>query len=383
MKTTARGFTLVELMVALAIAAITGVVVLQVLTTYQTRRQTVSGSNDAEINVSLGMFAVEREVRMAGAGYTVDDGTVGVRCQNGINIISQSNAYNGNAPMPVRIIDGGGNAPDQIEIMRSNAEQGLGPSQLTQGMSAAIDDITVSDSSGFSKVAANQANGTRTLALVVAADPLQLCTMLEVTKATPVSADAGNVDWFLEHSAEDSPYNPEDPTVAFDTPMTYGLGDGVVNLGNFGIRRFEIVCNDGDAPSATNSCDLKWYNVLEESTPTMANTESVASQVVDLQAQYGIADADSNAVSQWVDADGSWAGFLGPQQISRIKAVRVAIVTRSNREGGAVAPTSLVLWPDDALGDEKTYDPSGGEQNYRYQTLSVVIPLINVIWSGS
>ena len=64
------GFSLIELMVAVTLAMITGLVVLQVLANYQTRKLTTAGRNDAQVNAALGLYTIEREVRMAGAGLT-------------------------------------------------------------------------------------------------------------------------------------------------------------------------------------------------------------------------------------------------------------------------------------------------------------------------
>jgi hypothetical protein len=69
----------------------------------------------------------------------------------------------------------------------------------------------------------------------------------------------------------------------------------------------------------------------------------------------------------------------------RIKAVRVSIVSRGNLEPQNTFPTcpaSVTLWDDGApaLPRQRTF--SGVECRYRYQVLTVVIPLINVIWAG-
>ena len=49
------GFSLIELMVAVTLAMITGLVVLQVLANYQTRKLTTAGRNDAQVNAALGL----------------------------------------------------------------------------------------------------------------------------------------------------------------------------------------------------------------------------------------------------------------------------------------------------------------------------------------
>jgi type IV pilus assembly protein PilW len=109
---------------------------------------------------------------------------------------------------------------------------------------------------------------------------------------------------------------------------------------------------------------------------------------VDLQAQYGISPAGNNpTVNQWVDAT-SASGWdvptLANQQ--RIKAVRIAIVARGAREGSSVAPASVTLWqndPNDASLGVTSRNFDAAEQRFRYQVLTVVVPLINTIWTGT
>jgi type IV pilus assembly protein PilW len=367
MKTQAKGFTLIELMIALVIASITAIVVLNVLMNYQTRKQTVAGTNDAAVSSSLGMYAVEREVRMAGAGYT---SALGMRCPQGINIAYNGvTISNGGQVMPVQIVDGGGAVPDQINIVRSNANIGVAPINVMQPMASAVADIVVDTNIGL---AAND------LLLVTSDDGSQPCTVMQLT-AAPTAAGA---NWSLAH-ASTSLYNPAAPAATFTNAASYQPRDSVVNLGSFGLRRFQVVCNTGTLPVATNQCDLKWYDPLGlGAAPTILNTESVVSQVVDVQAQYGIAPAGSQVVNAWVDATGAWAGLPAAADIARIKAIRVSIVSRGNLEPVNVAPASVVLWDLGIPATERRHTFSGAELRYRYQVLTVVIPLMNVIWAG-
>jgi type IV pilus assembly protein PilW len=361
MRTRHRGFTLIELMIALLIASITAVVVLNVLINYQTRKQTVAGSNDAAVSGSLGMYAVEREVRMAGAGYV---SALGMRCPQGVNVAYNSAAViDGGQAMPLEIVNGGAGVPDQINIVRSNANLGVAPATVMSAMASAVDNIVVDSNRGLS---------VNDLLLVVSNDGSQPCTVTQLTAAPTASGS----NWSLPHGSA-SLYNPATPTAVFTAAAAYQPRDAVINLGNFGTRRFEVVCSDGGAPSPTNICDLKWYDPLAlGAAATMLNTESAASQVVDLQAQYGIAPAGSQIVDTWVDATGAWAGPLSAIDVARIKAVRIALVTRGNLENGQVGPASVTLW------DTTTRTFTAAERKYRYQVLSVVIPLINVIWAG-
>ena len=359
-----RGFSIVELMVAVTIAIITGVVVLQVLSTYEARRRTVTVGNDAEMSAAVGLYMVERDVRMAGAGFTMPTGLL---CGNGINLSFDGDVISDGQTIPfVRVTDGG-DAPDRIEVMRSDSVFGVAPGAITKIMPSAASDVSVENTVGL-----------RVGDLFVAASPdgIKPCTVMQVS-ANPVKV--GN-SWNLQHGNNGSPYNPADPAGTYTNPIIYDVGDMVYNLGTFGLRSFQVVCNDGAAPSTTNSCVLGAVDALAgPDDPTIADLDALAAQVVDFQLQYGVAPANSQIVDEWVDATGAWAD-PGAADQRRIKAVRMAIVTRGNLEREMVSPASLVLW-DRGGPDERTIDLTDDQRFYRYKVLTVVVPVINMIWA--
>jgi len=369
MRQRQTGFSLVELMIAILLASITAIVVLNVLTSFQARKTTTAGRNDAQIGAAVGIYAVEKELRMAGAGLTTPTGQM---CAAGVNIAYGADTISDGAPlMPVRIIDGGAGVPDTLEVIRSNSEFGAAPTRLVATMGSNIGTIAIDSNAGL-------ANGD--LMMVGASDGSKLCTLMQLTQ-DPTANGAG---WTLTHASGASEYNPADPAVAFTNAVTYEVRDKVMNMGRFGIRRFGVICSDGAAPAADNNCDLGSYDALAVPAPTLADIASIAPQIVELQAQYGVAPAGSQVVNAWVDATGgTWAApSLANQR--RIKAIRIAIVARGARDGQVVAPASLRLFEADAGMGAAAVDRAltADEQHYRYQVLSVVVPLINIIWAG-
>ncbi len=363
------GFSLVELMIAILLASITAVVVLNVLTSFQARKATTAGRNDAQIGAAVAIYAVEKEVRMAGAGLMTPNGQM---CAVGVNIYYGGDTISDGAPlMPVRIIDGGAGVPDTIEIVRSNSDFGAAPTRLVATMASSGGTISIDSSAGLT-------DGD--LMMVGASDGSKLCTLMQLTQAPAVNGSG----WTLTHASGASEYNPADPTASFANAVTYEVRDKVMNMGRFGIRRFGIVCSDGAAPAADNNCDLGSYDALAFPAPTMADIASIAPQIVELQAQYGVAPAASQVVNEWVDASGgTWAAPSAANQ-RRIKAVRIAIIARGARDGQVVSPASLRLFEADASMGTAAVDRAltADEQHYRYQVLSVVIPVINILWAG-
>jgi len=367
-----KGFSLVELMIAILLAAITAIVVLQVLTSYQNRSNTMAGRNDAEISAAVGLYAVEKDIRMAGAGLTTPQGRL---CQQGVNIAWNGAAVSSGAPLlSMRIIDGGA-GPDTIQIIRSDSDFGAAPTRLIASMSSPTAQLSVDGKAGLQ-------NGD--LVMVGSSDGSKICTLMQLTSA-PAANGSG---WLLTAGAGVGNYNPADPAATYGAnAVSYTVRDNVMNMGTYGVRRYGIVCNSGSTPVATNICDLAAWNPLSTPAPTLAGVTSISPQVVEFQAQYGIsALATSDVVTSWVDATGTWAAPTLANQ-GRIKAVRISIVARGAREGAQVAPASVLLWDDDN-GDTVNDDPRNrnfttAERRFRYQTLTVVIPLINAIWARS
>jgi type IV pilus assembly protein PilW len=363
-----QGFSIVELMVATTIAMLTAVVVLQVLNTYEARKRTVTIGNDAEINGAVGLYMVEREVRMAGAGFTTPTGLL---CGNGINayydpdLIADGGA--GDTLAVVQIADGGA-GPDSIRVLRSESDFGVAPGTIVVAMATADADITVDGNVGLVD---------NDLFLAGAADGSKICTLMQMTDDPEPTGNG----WALAHDSGGSDYNPANPATTFTTPIRYEVGDVVFNLGQLGLREFGVICNDGAAPSLTNACNLVTYDAVAVPAPlTLAAVESIASQVVDFQLQYGIAPAGSQTVNDWVDATGGWAA-PSPANQQRIKAVRMSIVTRGNLERTMVSPDTLFLW-DQGTASERSIALTDDQRYYRYKVLTVVVPLINIIWSG-
>jgi type IV pilus assembly protein PilW len=367
-----RGFSLVELMVAVTLAIITGLAVMMVLSSYESRKRTVTVGNDAELNAAVGMYMVEHDVRMAGAGLT---GATGMLCPAGVNLYyNGATILDGATLAPVAVTDGGADAggsplPDRIRVVRSDSAFGVAPSTVVKLQTTPGGDLTVIDDTGL---------GNGDLFLASAADGSKVCTLMQMTQAPQVSGSA----WVLAHGSAQSHYNPGDPGTAYTNPVSYDVGDIVTNLGQFGLRTFRVICNDGGTPSLTNACNLVSYDTLTSAAnPALAAVDSIASQVVNFQVQYGVAPVGSQTVNLWTDATGGWAV---PSAIDalRIKAVRMTIVTRGNLERDIVSPASLVLWDATLSGAALNMPLSADERHYRYKVLTVVVPLINVIWAA-
>ncbi len=60
------GFTLIELMVGMAIGLLATIIIMQVMSLFEAQRRTTTGSADAQTNGGIALYSIAREVQMAG-----------------------------------------------------------------------------------------------------------------------------------------------------------------------------------------------------------------------------------------------------------------------------------------------------------------------------
>lgn len=387
-----HGFGLVEILVGLAIGLMAILVIGQVFAVFEGQKRTSTGGNDAQTNGATALMTLADELRMAGMGLTspgLQNGTGSLLCPLGTNIYFSGAVVSnpgvgpadGGIIAPARIVNGAAGASDEIIVTRSDAEVGV----LASTIKTAVTPPTLRVNSDVGYATPGQ------LFLVGAVDGSKVCTLLQLSKAA--TANAG--DWDLEFAAgAASPYNPANPSTTYASFPSYGAGDKVVNMGawsaagnslsgsrGFMYRRYAVV-NDMLAVADQSRMPVSTAS-------TSANTTPLVDQIVSIQAQYGVAPAGSQTVSQWVEPVGIWsAATLTAANISRIKAIRVAVVARSSQyekpdpglPGGHVSPATIALWTVLNLGDDPAPVYAVPDRDYRYKVFTTIVPLKNVVW---
>lgn len=379
-----RGFSLVELMVGLVITMLACVAMFQIFEVSERNKRTTTGASDAQTNGALGLFVMEREIRMAGfnmmsgalydcnpdttyAYYSEDGGTTTVDLSG----ITQ----------PVRIVDGGTGSDSIIIAMSANdtpANALVSRTELQQTMPQSSSEFKVSSVFGCEE------NG---LVLMVqpctaGTTPAGSCTLMEIT-----GTNASSLHIQHNPASNDPSWNPKIPYQnanhwpAFQVTSSckaYGICmPAPENLGfaQFSIINYELVSRrvGGDGVVVPGTA-----------------TDTLAPQIMAMQAVYGVTDIGATSGTlTWKSAtttngDGKdWTGVLSKEQVQSVKAVRIAIVARSGEyekptgstcDATASAPTyswgtfSTTGWPSDW-------------QCYRYKVYETVVPLINVIWA--
>lgn len=366
-KSSNRGFSLVEIMVGMVISLLSTIIILQVFSTFEGQKRTSTSGSDAQSNGAFAIYTVERDVRMAGYGFS-DPAVLGCpinRSFNGVNQPPLSLA-------PVVITNGVGGLSDSVNVLSSSKGSWSLPARITIAHPAQATNFFLNTTLGM-------AEGD----MLIAYQPGSDCTMVQIT-----GIPNGNVQI---HHQSTSPWNPPGGQNIFP-PGGYGLGAMLFNLG--------AIINHTYSLDNQNNLIFSEYNA----TTNVTTSQALMPEIVNLQAQYGFdtrAGAQLDAqVNTWrdvmIDADGN--GIIGNAgDIARVYAVRLAIVARSAQPEKVDATSGLCnitpalpTWAYDAATNTSTSiniskTPVDGVaiadwQCYRYKTFETVIPLRNLIW---
>lgn len=344
------GFSLVELMVGLVIGLLATMVIMQVFSVFEGQKRSTSGSADAQTNGSIALHTIERDTQMAGFGLPVpmaDKDNASLKCDPSPTFDHDADPATPALELsPVTIVDG---ASDTVTVRYSNSGMGSIPVKIVDP-------------------------GNATTAIGLATENNMGCSdndiVLISNGASCVMTRVGD--------ANGNPNTLQNISLVATTPLGNPIvaGAKLTCMGNWRDFSYQVVNNQ-----------------------LQLNGTPIVSEIVDLQAQYGISGtANSNVVTQWVDATGAWAAPSIADR-NRIKAIRVAVVARNNLLEKEVvstacssitdpAPTGVCAWDATSAAPAvaspaPTVDLSGTADwdRYRYRVYETIIPLRNVIWS--
>jgi type IV pilus assembly protein PilW len=144
------GFTLMELMVGLAIGMLATVVIVQVMSVFEAQKRTTTGTADAQVNGGIALFNLAREAQMA--GYTLMPvANAAIECTT-LTIDGTADASVPNRLSPLAIVEGvasaGVSASDAITIRYGNSASGGVPTPINSVGNPSANDLTVSTNVG-------------------------------------------------------------------------------------------------------------------------------------------------------------------------------------------------------------------------------------------
>src|SRR3989454_3826231 len=382
-----RGFSMVELMVAMVISLIGVIIIFQVFETSEGVRRTATSGGDAQQNGAVALYFMERDLRNAGMG--INDTIYAGMC----NMIgSDSSRTTPNFPplgnpmiLAPAFITAGANAqtPDQLSIFYGSQNQIGNSTTLVANMGLPTSPLTVQTRFGFRP---------GDLVLLLEPGSGKNCAFMEVTSlpglpSNQINHDPGTYTLAAGLVSVPARFNP-----AAGMGVTYGGANTanvarVFNLGN--------LHDDLNFPASQN-VTLPVYNLyaVANNTLTVSNAfvvaagvpvvNSVADNIVHMRADYGVDDGPANdgILDRYISATPNW---------SQVIAIRIAVVARSALAekpagGGATCNTTTVppTWSGDT-GGARSFDLSADPdwKCYRYRMFETTVPLRNWIWKSS
>jgi len=357
---TQYGFSLIELMVSVVISLLGVLAIFQILSVWNANKRTTASGSDAQIAGTIGIFNLDRDVKLAGYGFgTVPSNILGCT----VEALDATGASSNFAFLPMIITQGvgavaatgAGGAPDTITALYGNSN-------------FFVDSQRFGTSTANTKRTRSRTGLMRGDLAVVADNPLPAvapnCALVEVTDdLDPDRLTIGHAAVvYTKANGTSGParFNPASgPTFAFTAGRVFNLGPAPVR----------------------SIWQIRAGSVLSVSNSLMATAvRDVAEGIVDLQAQYGTGTPIT------------WSSTT-PADWTQLQAIRVAILSRSQEFEKLAVTTDAPQYFGNTLsfemsnvfgaaGSSAVGDPNNW-QHYRYRVYERVIPLRNVIWGGA
>ncbi|MDC6166069.1 PilW family protein [Paucibacter sp. XJ19-41] len=369
-----RGFSLIEVIVGMAIGLLCTLVIATVLSSVEGQRRGTTQGSDAQVNGTLALYSVQREVAMAGYGFASEAPAVGCTLQAMYN----NAAVTALPPRlaPVMITQGADGRSDTLRVLASSKFiDGNAATRHDIGYTVPTRVLSTYDPNDLGPTRAYQyqvssllsiVQGDLMVAVIDAATP---CGLFQVTGVQD-HATMGR----LVLRADDSPkWNaPRHPAQVANN------GAFLVNLGRVSDVSFTVDANQRLMRSELN-------------TRSMSRIENaVQSNIVLLKAMYG-RDTDGNLTVDTYDytTPTTNAGWLS------VLTVRLVVVARSAQYEKDKVTTKAPQWDVGASASvsgavacgtskcvELKVDTQDDWEHYRYQIFDTVIPLRNQRWKA-
>ncbi len=360
-----QGFTLVEVMVGLALSLLSMLIIIQLFSVSDARKRVTTGAAEGQQTANVSLYQVSRVIRLGGAGLTQSSGIWGCPIQafrSATQILPRPAAFPApfaTVPQTVRAVPvlihaaAGAGGSDIIAVVAGNSETGQAELQV----------IAAPRATGLTL---QRTNGVRDQDLILMTVPGSIANC-QIAQVDPTynGTTAPNT---LPLGVTGTFYN-----------TTTGLAGGIYNANSVALHLGRTPMFTMFGINAANS--LEQFDLLNLSgTPSSV----IADSVFDMRARYGVVDAtgagpitwQSPSTAGWQVADLNAGTPAALALVDRIRAIRLSMVFRSTEPvADASPPTTYIMFPDD--NPVSVSIPTAG-QLYRYQVYDTVIPLRNL-----
>lgn len=367
-KRLAQGFTLIELMIGLAIGLVSTLAITQILLISEGQKRTTTSGSEAQITGVLALDALRQTIQMAGYGFTSASTSIGCPLQAKFNNAAVTD-FPANL-VPVLITDGASSAPDSIRVLSSSKASFSVPISI---IDPGYHPANALWNKSFPAISVRGVAAGDLMVAVI--DATTSCQVFQVTSA-PTTEQVDRAD-------DASHWNP-----AGFPNIDYGYGKSLINLGALDDATFSV--------SAQSTLQVNKLMIAADSTPSYSGATDLHANIVNMQAYYGkdtdaLGTAGYGAIDTWdTTTPTDNAGWL------QVMAVRVALVSRSDQYEKEIVTATDPLWDVGAnsvmtgaaaCGSSKCITlkiprtvGSTEWQHYRYKVFDSTIPLRNMIW---
>ncbi|MCV2356198.1 PilW family protein [Paucibacter sp. B2R-40] len=370
------GFSLIELMVGMAIGLLCTLVIATVLSSAEGHRRGTTQGSDAQVNGTVALYTVQRELAMAGYGFASESAAVGCQLQafyNGVAVPALPARL-----LPVIITQGAGGASDNVRVLASSkfvdgsvaTRHDVGytiPTRIT----SSYDPLDTGPTKRFQYQVSSLLSivpGDLMVAVVNAASP---CGLFQAT-GVQVSATMGRLVLRADDAAKwNAPNHPS---------QLAPNGSFLVNLGRLIDVSYSV---DGQQYLTSSQFD---------SLTRGRNERQLQGNIVLLKALYG---RDTDAVPDGVVDTYDYNTPTNNAEALRVLSVRVVVVARSAQFEKEEVTTSLPKWDvgkatavagavacESSKCIELKIDAADDWKHYRYKVFDTVVPLRNQRWKS-
>lgn len=372
------GFTLIELMVGLAIGLLATLAVTHVLVNSESQKRSATSGSDAQINGALALSAIQRTLGPAGYGFSSLPAVIGCPLTAKFGGVAVANFPATLAPLT--ITDGASGAPDTIRVFASGKHSysiplrvvapGYDPANPLANQSFAVSTIRGIDGGQVDASGNPVVPGDLVVAAISATQP---CELFQVTSDPPSGG---------------SPVVPRVDTAGWNANgyPTHAYTDGsyLINLGQPLDVTYSI-----NASKALAATTLK---LAANGTPSYDGPVELFPNIVQLQALYG-KDTDGNGV---IDTWDTTTPTTNAQWL-QVLAVRIAVVARTAQYEKENVTFANPQWDVGTVGTSALsgvvtcgaskcvpikVDDLTDWQHYRYRVYDSIVPLRNMLWNS-
>jgi len=397
------GMSMVELMVAMAIALIGTIIIFQVFEVSEGIRRTTTSGGDAQQNGQIGLYVMENDLRNAGMGF---NDTPYAGCN--VNAFDSTRAPTGFSLLmsPVSIVAGAANtAADSLSIFYGSQYVVANSTTIQSTMGTPTANVQIASSGRY---------GFREGDLLILAQPgtancelMELTALVDADKFSHDNTPNYTLNWVASGAVGvTSRFNPPGGSFQFGgvgaaATRVYNIGNPYDDNGVFNLN--------GPTMPVYNTYTITNNSLTVASKFSSAAAVPIADNIVHMRALYGLDDGVNNntvtlnpfyvagdgIVDRFVDAATFDAmGAAKPwQYIAMVRVVMVArsaLAEKSSGGGACDTTTAAPTWSGSNLGGapfnmqvslDLSADPNW--QCYRYKVFETTVPLRNWIWKST